>query len=273
MGFFSVNSFKNCFTINGICGILSYGTYICSNYFNNFFAMFCGESIKTFFLLTFMDKYAAKPFISDKNSENKESFQHELTLLTTSTIFVKTLTHWVLWQYLEHDTTSLIWFIPTSFMFELTFDFAHYWMHRAAHSHSFIYKNVHKKHHKYSSPSAITSFYMHPVDVVLSYSAPLVFTMMIFNVDKLNFALITTYLTYQEIGGHLGKKMSPTSSFAQCVWLPRMFDIELYTEEHDLHHKKSNCNYSKRFKIWDKLFKTYKYPKSHQYVQDVLKSK
>ena len=50
--------------------------------------------------------------------------------------------------------------------------------------------------------------------------------------------------------------MRPTSSFPQCIWLPRLFNIELYTEDHDLHHSRNNCNYSKRFSLWDKIFKT-----------------
>jgi sterol desaturase/sphingolipid hydroxylase (fatty acid hydroxylase superfamily) len=73
----------------------------------------------------------------------------------------------------------------------------------------------------------------------------------------MSFHILTVYLTYQEIAGHLGKAMYPTSSFAQCIWLPRLLGIQLYTEDHDLHHLRLNCNYSKRFSIWDRLFRTY----------------
>lgn len=61
-----------------------------------------------------------------------------------------------------------------------------------------------------------------------------------------------------EISGHIGKRMHPTSSFSQFIWLPKFFNIELYTEDHDLHHSHNNCNYSKRFSLWDKVFGTHK---------------
>jgi sterol desaturase/sphingolipid hydroxylase (fatty acid hydroxylase superfamily) len=120
-----------------------------------------------------------------------------------------------------------------------------------------LYTNIHKTHHKFSNPTADTSFYMHPVDLVLSYSVPFIISSLIVPLDSQGqLHYIITYLTYQEIAGHLGKQMYPTSSFAQFIWLPRALDIELYTEDHDLHHKKLNCNFSKRFALWDKIFST-----------------
>lgn len=69
--------------------------------------------------------------------------------------------------------------------------------------------------------------------------------------------LIMIYKIFIEISGHSGKKIKATS-FPQFMWLPKIFDIELRTEDHDLHHTLNNCNYSKRFKLWDKIFSTYK---------------
>jgi sterol desaturase/sphingolipid hydroxylase (fatty acid hydroxylase superfamily) len=65
-----------------------------------------------------------------------------------------------------------------------------------------------------------------------------------------------TYKTYIEIAGHCGKEIN-TPSFPQFIWIPRFFDMELYTANHDLHHSSNNCNYSKRFSLWDKVFGTY----------------
>ena len=33
--------------------------------------------------------------------------------------------------------------------------------------------------------------------------------------------------------------------------------MELYVEDHDLHHLKGNCNFSKRFSLWDRVFGTF----------------
>ena len=69
---------------------------------------------------------------------------------------------------------------------------------------------------------------------------------------------VTVYITYQEIAGHMGKRLYPTSSFVQCIWIPRFLGIELYVEEdHDLHLAKFVVNYSKRFNLFDRLFGTY----------------
>lgn len=153
---------------------------------------------------------------------------------------------------------SIPLFIAKSFMFEVIFDLGHYWLHRGAHFFPAIYRTVHKKHHKYHHPRAETSFYLNVSDVVLTYGAPLAMGLSIVPFTRFEFCLLTVYLTCQEIGGHLGKQMTPTSSFAQCVWLPRVLQIELYTEDHDLHHSALNCNYSKRFSMWDKIFGTYR---------------
>lgn len=69
------------------------------------------------------------------------------------------------------------------------------------------------------------------------------------------------FKSFVEISGHSGKKIFPSGSFSQFIWLPKMFDITLYTEDHNLHHDKSDCNFSKRFSIWDKLFGTYEFAK------------
>jgi sterol desaturase/sphingolipid hydroxylase (fatty acid hydroxylase superfamily) len=70
--------------------------------------------------------------------------------------------------------------------------------------------------------------------------------------------IILVYKTFIELSGHTGKKLYPSGSFAQFIWLPKMFGIQLYTEDHNLHHSKGNCNYAKRFSLWDRIFGTYK---------------
>jgi sterol desaturase/sphingolipid hydroxylase (fatty acid hydroxylase superfamily) len=66
-----------------------------------------------------------------------------------------------------------------------------------------------------------------------------------------------SYKTFIEISGHSGKKLHPIGSFSQFIWLPRFFNISLYSEDHALHHSSNFCNYSKRFSLWDKQFETY----------------
>lgn len=187
---------------------------------------------------------------------------------------IKSLTHNLLiWQLsMNHDVilsghslsghyigyiARAMLFLGKSFAFELLFDLVHYTLHRELHSNKFLYRVIHKDHHRFNVPTPRSTFYMTPIDLILSYSVPLAISSYIIPFTMFEFYVITTFLTYQEIGGHIGRKMYPTSSFPMFVWLPRSLGIELYTEEHTAHHTRLNCNYSKRFTIWDRLFGTH----------------
>jgi sterol desaturase/sphingolipid hydroxylase (fatty acid hydroxylase superfamily) len=122
-----------------------------------------------------------------------------------------------------------------------------------------LYKHVHKYHHMVSHPTSGSTFSQHPLDYLLSNILPLYITFYLFPCNS-NFQIliILTYKTYIEIAGHCGKN-SKTCSFPQFIFLPKIFGIELYTIDHDNHHTKNNCNYAKRFTLWDKCFQTYDY--------------
>ena len=123
----------------------------------------------------------------------------------------------------------------------------------------YIYKFLHKKHHTFKHPIAIITFYQDPIDLIITNSIPTIISLLLFPyISYLQFNYITIYKIFTEICGHSGKKSYPTSSFLQFMWLPKFLKIELYTEDHDLHHSLNNCNYSKRFSLWDKIFNTYK---------------
>jgi len=65
-----------------------------------------------------------------------------------------------------------------------------------------------------------------------------------------------TYLKYTEVADHLGKRMAAFLSIFK-ICLPRWLGIELYTEDHDIHHQKCVVNFSKRFTLWDRMLGTY----------------
>ena len=158
---------------------------------------------------------------------------------------------------------DLLFFIPVSFIFEIIFDFFHYWTHRMVHINKFLYINFHKKHHLYIYPTSILAFYHDPFDLILTNSIPFLLTLYILSWIHLPISLFTlnmlfVYKTFIEISGHTGKKLHPSGSFPQFIWLPKLLGIQLYTENHDYHHTHTNCNFSKRFILWDKVFGTLK---------------
>jgi sterol desaturase/sphingolipid hydroxylase (fatty acid hydroxylase superfamily) len=105
----------------------------------------------------------------------------------------------------------------------------------------------------------MTTFYHHPLDILLTISLPTMLSLLLLpSVSSFEFVLLSVYKIFSEISGHAGKRLAPTGSFPQFIWLPKWLSIELYTEDHDLHHSMNNCNYAKRFSLWDKVFGTFR---------------
>jgi sterol desaturase/sphingolipid hydroxylase (fatty acid hydroxylase superfamily) len=193
-----------------------------------------------------------------------EDYKYEFHVNILTTTFVESISHLFIKTQIININISrslyyeVIYFIPISFFFEIIFDFFHYFTHRILH-HKYFYKFLHKKHHKFQHPSSITTFYQDPLDLLITNTFPTVMSLLIYPyVSYSQFNIIVVYKNFIEISGHSGKISYPTSSFSQFIWLPKFLKIELYTEDHDLHHSSNNCNYSKRFSLWDKVFNTYK---------------
>ena len=192
----------------------------------------------------------------------KERFYKEFDLYVISTTLVESITQVIVKKNFICDFSysgNLIEFIYISFAYEIIFDFFHYCSHYYLHKNLYLYKKFHKTHHKWTYPTSILSFYIHPIDYVLTNSIPTFLTIYIFpfHLNYFNYQLIQQYKTLLEISGHSGKVIK-SSSFIQFVWLPRIFNIQLKVEDHDLHHTLNNCNYAKRFILWDKVFGTRK---------------
>ena len=204
-----------------------------------------------------------KSMISERPSEKMTVVSH-IYVISSSFVEAETLNFLMLfinYNSLYSSLYTICLFIPRSFLFELVFDFQHYWIHRLMHINRFLYVNIHKIHHSNIHPTAIDTYLQHPVDVLLTTSIPTITSFFILYtispVSKLELYILMVYKSYLEVSGHLGKQTYPSSSFSQFIWLPRFFNIQLYGEDHDLHHSANNCNYAKRFSIWDKVFGTH----------------
>jgi len=170
----------------------------------------------------------------------------------------------------------IVSFIVHSFLWELVFDFGHYWVHRMCHASSFLYQHVHKTHHQHRSPSPLTTYDHHVLDVVGSNLLPALFafyTLGFFGAPIRGRAErhgLFAFKSYVEVAGHSGAHVRPRS-FPQFTWLPGWIPcmssgvhtyrgIGGHTCEHDWHHAVLRCNFSKRFRVWDVLFGTYEAP-------------
>ena len=230
-----------------------------NNTFINVFVTFIIRNV-TFLVSMYIALYN-RAFLCNHERDKQDYSITLLVIFLCSSTTVESLTHMYLYNnyqfndsYLYHD---LMWFIPVSFLYEIVFDFFHYWAHRIEH-YGVLYKYVHKLHHKYKYTMLQFTHCHHPLDLVISNSLPHIITM--FLIPKMSFLtynMILIYKVYVEISGHSGKKIN-ASSFPQCIWLPKMFNIEITVNYHDEHHIYNTRNYTKRFSLWDKVFGTFK---------------
>ena len=251
-----IKSIKNFFSINTFLLAIGNLQYYLSN--QNYFINVIIFTVRNYILLNFLDSNI-KNKTKISNILPKEDYPYEFHFNLVAATIIETTTHIFIKNILiKSNNTNIIYIIPISFLFEIVFDLFHYTTHRMLH-HEYIYKYIHKKHHKFNHPSSIITFYQDPIDLLITNSFPTISTMILLPfISYYEFTLISIYKSFIEIGGHSGIISKPTCSFPQFIWLPKIFNIELYTEHHDLHHSSNNCNYSKRFSLWDKIFGTFK---------------
>lgn len=230
-----------------------------NNDFINVFTTFITRNI--IFLVTLYTILYDRPFVSNQDRDKQNYSNLYIVFYLCSSTAIESLTHIYLYNNYQFDESKIyddiLWFIPLSFLYEIIFDFFHYWAHRLEHF-GILYKYVHKLHHKYKYTLIQFTHCHHPIDLILSNAIPHIVTMFLIpKVSFLTYNMIVMYKVYVEISGHSGKKIN-ASSFPQCIWLPRLFNIELCVDCHDEHHIYNTRNYAKRFSLWDKVFGTFK---------------
>lgn len=268
----SNKSLKIYFLLNTFLICLSFMQYSSIEYiFKNNYDLFV-------FLVFLVRNYTLLYFVENisKNKKDitysscKEDYKYEFDIHVLSSTLIETISSNIISNYYvfndTHIYTDILYFIPMSFLFEIYFDLFHYIGHRFLHN-KYLYKYLHKKHHKFNHTIPIITFYQDPIDLMITNVFPIMLTLFLIpKISHFQYNIIIIYKTYGEICGHLSKKCYPTTSFCQFIWLPRLLNIELYTEEHDLHHSLNNCNFSKRFSLWDKCFQTF--TSIHHYETD-----
>lgn len=235
-----------------------YFYYLLTEY-TSFIYVYTYSIVKNIFLLYFFHTHSKK----HKPLNNKTKDKNIFTYLTNYNNIYDLLISGLLdicilyfcYQYKQNILIDILLFIPFSFVFELIFDFFHYWTHRIQHN-PYLY-SYHKKHHLITDDVDVFSTYQqHPLDLVISNIIPMIFTSYLFPLSEVQLHIFLLYKTFIEISGHGGTNCN-ASSFTQLIRLPKLLGIELYGHDHYLHHTKKIYNYSKRFTLWDKVFGTY----------------
>jgi sterol desaturase/sphingolipid hydroxylase (fatty acid hydroxylase superfamily) len=137
-------------------------------------------------ILLYSIEYLVKdhPYVNaEKRILPKEKFPFEFQLYVIGNTTIEAFTSYCIYQFWYSHSDSILWkytdlfyFIPNSFLFELIFDFFHYWTHRGIHEIPFLYKHIHKTHHTYSYPNVFIAYYQHPFDLILTNLLPTLFS-------------------------------------------------------------------------------------------------
>jgi sterol desaturase/sphingolipid hydroxylase (fatty acid hydroxylase superfamily) len=128
----------------------------------------------------------------------------------------------------------------------LVYDFAYYWLHRLMHHKRFM-KYVHAVHHEVHNPTAMESFYLHPIELFAGLALLLACTWAIGPVHIYAFAVVFFIHSTLNITVHSGV-------VSKRWWL---FPIDHLTQKHYVHHAGNyDNNYASLTPFWDMMFGT-----------------
>lgn len=145
--------------------------------------------------------------------------------------------------------TKMILQVVVFFIIE---DAWHYWTHRALHASPFLYRTIHKTHHRYATPFGLTALYASPFEVMIlgagTIGAPLVWAAVTGDLHIITMYVWITARLLQAVDAHSGYDF-PWS-------LHRFLPVWAGAEHHDVHHEKFVGNYASSFRWWDYLMGT-----------------
>jgi len=136
-------------------------------------------------------------------------------------------------------------------LFVFTTDFMIYWVHRYLH-HPFIYKWLHKPHHKMIVPTPFASHALHPLDGFLQ-SLPYHIFVYIIPMQKWLYIIMYILVNFWAVSIHDGNFMVRSTIINSSA-------------HHDVHHLYFNYNYGQYFTLWDRVGGSYRQPTEEQIV-------
>jgi len=137
------------------------------------------------------------------------------------------------------------------FLGYLVITFVFYWWHRVRHESYFLWVTFHQLHHSASRLETITSFYKHPLEIVLN---SLLMGSIAYLLLGLNVEAVAWTVLYSSVGEYLYHMNIRTPH-----WVGYFFQRP---EMHKIHHKEGvHTNNFSDIPLWDMLFGTYENPK------------
>lgn len=140
------------------------------------------------------------------------------------------------------------------FMAYLVITFVFYWWHRVRHDSYVLWVLFHQLHHSASRLETITSFYKHPLEIMLN---SLLMGSISYLLLGLNVEAVAWTILYSSIGEYIYHMNIRTPH-----WIGYIFQRP---EMHKIHHKEGvHYNNFSDLPLWDMLFGTYENPKERE---------
>jgi len=154
---------------------------------------------------------------------------------------------------LYRDVDEYGWFyLILSVPFFLLFtDYLVYWIHRLLH-HPFIYKTIHKPHHRWIIATPFAAYAFHPVDGYLQ-SIPYHLFVFLFPLHRILYLVLFVLINFWTIFIH-DSDMITGHPLEKIINGPA---------HHTLHHLYFTVNYGQYFTWADRVGNSYRHPQSH----------
>ena len=134
----------------------------------------------------------------------------------------------------------------------------------------YLYKYIHKIHHKYSAPFGLAAEYAHPAEVFIlgagTICGPLLYCYFTQNLHLLTVLIWIVLRLFQAIDAHSGYGQylkclfchdKVLLAFLDFPWsLNHILPFWSGAEHHDFHHMAFTNNFSTSFRWWDRIFGT-----------------
>jgi sterol desaturase/sphingolipid hydroxylase (fatty acid hydroxylase superfamily) len=155
---------------------------------------------------------------------------------------------YLIYPFTFHTDPTPVWrIVGESLLILVVYDFAYYWLHRLMH-HKRLMKYVHAVHHRVRNPTAMESFYLHPLELFAGLALLQFCTWLVGPVHGYAYAAVFFLHSTLNIVVHSG--------LASGHWLLK--PIDHLTRKHTVHHKDDfDRNYASLTPFPDMLFGTY----------------
>ena len=126
-------------------------------------------------------------------------------------------------------------------------DFFFYILHRIMHENKYIYKKIHKIHHRANVPIPFEYIYVHPFEWMSGMIGPFIGMFLIGGISFEAYCIYLVVRNMHEIHIHSGLK---------TTGIIKLFPFYGTNEHHDIHHSRRDGNYASTFVFWDLILGT-----------------